>query len=297
MNLDRQKVLLIFVGAWVSAALLTWLVYAKAVAPHAEKMAEAIASTHDLPAGTRLKKADLKVVKVPEKDMPRTAVTDINLLIDRALLYPINSNEVISSTKVTNLSSAEGLAAIIEPGKRAISVTVSDVSSAGGLIQPRSHVDVLFTKTGSMKEAVTSTILQNIVVLSVGRLTEAGQTIDPRATRPQNQAATLLVTPEQAQKIELAKNQGKVSLALRNPLDRAVEEEEPATAYSLNIGPRSARGNVPNIRDDAVWNRLMGDDTLVAPPKPKVEEKKEPPRPRAVVDVYRGDKHVQEIFQ
>jgi pilus assembly protein CpaB len=296
VNLDRQKILFIFVGAWISAALLTWLVYAKAVAPHSEKMADAIAAMRDLPAGTRLKKTDLKLVKVTEKDMPRTAVTDMNQLIDRALLYPLNSNELISSTKVTGLSSAEGLAAIIEPGKRAISVTVSDVSGAGGLVQPRSHVDVLFTKTGSMKEAVTSTILQDIVVLSVGRLTEAGQTIDPRATRPQNQAATLLVTPEQAQKIELAKNQGKISLALRNPMDKAVTDEDPATAYSLNIGPKTVRGNVPNIRNDGVWKNLMGDDPPPAP-KPRVEEKKEPPRPRAVVDVYRGDKHVQEIFQ
>ena len=78
MNLDRQKILLIFAGAWVSAALLTWLVYAKAVAPHSEKMADAIAVTRDLPAGTRLKKTDLKLIKVTEKDMPRTAVADMN---------------------------------------------------------------------------------------------------------------------------------------------------------------------------------------------------------------------------
>ena len=78
-----------------------------------------------------------------------------------------------------------------------------------------------------MAEAVTTTILEDIVVLSMGRVTEVAQnaSIDPRATRPQSQAATLLVTPEQARKVELAKNQGKVSLSLRNPLDHAAVGE------------------------------------------------------------------------
>ncbi|MEO8126843.1 MAG: Flp pilus assembly protein CpaB [Bryobacteraceae bacterium] len=298
--MDRQKMLMIFAGAWVSAALLTWLVYAKAAGPRTEKLSDVIAAARDMPAGTRLKKTDLKKIKIAEKDMPRMAITDEGGALDQTLLHPINANETFARNKFASMGGAEGLSATIENGKRALSVPVTDATGAGGLIQPRSHVDVLFTRTGSMREALTTTILQDIIVLSIGRLTEAGQAVDARVTRPLTQAATLLVTPEEAKKLELAKNQGKISLALRNPLDKSVgESSEAATAETIDpemfagSAKYARRMNMPNIRDNGVWNQL----TNGAPAVKAKEEKKEPPKPRVVVDVYRGDKHVQEIFQ
>lgn len=298
--MDRQKMLMIFAGAWVSAALLTWLVYAKAAGPRTEKLSDVIAASRDMPAGTRLKKTDLKKIKIAEKDMPRMAITEEAAALDQILLHPINSNETFAKNKFASMGGAEGISATIENGKRAVSVPVTDATGAGGLIQPRSHVDVMFTRTGSMREALTTTILQDVIVLSIGRLTEAGQAVDMKVTRPLTQAATLLVTPEEAKKLELAKNQGKISLALRNPLDKSVaENSEAATAESLDpemfagTAKYARRLNTPNIRDNGVWNQI----TSGAPPVKPKEEKKEPPKPRVVIDVYRGDKHVQEIFQ
>src|SRR4051794_24180004 len=272
--MDRQKMLMIFVGAWVSAALLTWLVYAKAAGPRTEKLSDVIAASRDMPAGTKLKKSDLKHIKIAEKDLPKLAITEEAAALDQILLHPINSNETFAKNKFASMGGAEGLSATIEAGKRAVSVPVTDASGAGGLIQPRSHVDVLFTRTGSMREALTTTILQDVIVLSIGRLTEAGQTLDPKATRPQTQAATLLVTPDEAKKLELAKNQGKISLALRNPLDKSVaENSEAATAETLD--PEMFAGTAkyarrslatPNIRDRAVWNQITGAE---APPPVK----------------------------
>jgi pilus assembly protein CpaB len=295
--MDRRKAVLIFGGAWLSAALLTWFLWAETKAPKIEKTVVCVAVTHDLPAGTRLKKADIRLVHVPDKAVPKGAIFDEASAIDRVLLFPISSNETLTSAKMTSTSRAEGLAATIDPGKRAISVQINDTSGVAGLIQPRSHVDVLFTRTGSMAEALTSTILEDIVVLSIGRATEVSQNtnIDPKASRPQNQAVTLLVTPEEARKIELAKDQGKIGLSLRNPLDRsAADESGPTRAEALDIDPASLRNGrrVPNVRDPRVWDDLTAQNQI-----PKREEKKEPPKPRLVVDVFRGDKHVQEIFQ
>ncbi len=295
--MDRNRLLLIFGAAWVSAALLTWFLYASTKAPKTEKMSTVVAAAHDLPAGTRLKKSDVRMVNVVDRDVPKTAIRDISSVLERPLLFPVSANEPLSTAKVASAGGIEGLPAMIEHGKRAISVPVTDASSVAGLVQPRAHVDVLFTRTGSMAEAVTTTILEDVVVMSIGRNTEvqSGQ-IDPRAARPQNQAATLLVTPEQARKLELAKNQGKISLALRNPLDHGVSEENtPTTAEDLNVGPYlGRRGRGPNLRDNRYWAGLTGEDPD-APKKPP--QKKEPPKPRLVVDVFRGDKHVQEIFQ
>ena len=298
--MDRQKLLLIFGGAWVSAALLTWFLYARTKAPQTEKIVRVVAAARDLPAGTRLRKGDLKAVAMVERDIPKGAILDEKLLADRVLLYPVSNNEPLLTAKVAALAGAEGVTATIDAGKRAISVQITDSSGVSGLIQPRSHVDVLFTRTGSMTEAVTTTILEDVAVLAIGRATEA-QAIDPKQTRTQAQTATLLVTPEDAQKLELAKNQGKISLALRNPLDRSkMENAEGVGAEVLDPmifarrGPRGrALAGRAALKDPKAWAQLTGEDE--APPKPKVE-KKEPPKPRAVVDVYRGDKHVQEIF-
>jgi pilus assembly protein CpaB len=292
---DRQKIALIFVTAWVSAALLTWFLYATTKAPHAEKMVTITAAAHDMPAGTRLVTSDLKTIRVPEKDVPKAAILDQKLAIDRPLLFPVSANEAISSNKIANAAGAEGLPSLIEVGKRAVSVPVTDGSGVAGMIQPRAHVDVLFTKPGSNAEAVTTTILEDIVVLAMGRTTEVTTTSASTtatanaAPRPTTQAATLLVTPEQARKLELAKNQGKISLALRNPLDHTSAKDQSATTSDqLYAGFHPKTQNTPNLRDDRVWNQLIA----------KPPEKKEPaPPPRHVIDVYRGDKHVQEIFQ
>lgn len=281
--------LLIFIGAWISAALLTWFLYATTKAPHSEKMVAITAAARDMPAGTRLAKTDLKTVRVAEKDAPKSAILNPAILIDRPLLFPVGANEALSSNKVASAAGPEGLPALIEVGKRAVSVPIVDSSGVAGMIQPRAHVDVLFTKPGSVAEAVTTTILEDVVVLAMGRTTEVANsstTAVSTAARPTTQAATLLVTPEQARKLELAKNQGKISLSLRNPLDHTSAKDQSATTSDQLYAGFHPKQNTPNLRDDRVWNQL------VARPAPE-----KPPAPRHVIDVYRGDKHVQEIFQ
>ncbi|MBL8173175.1 MAG: Flp pilus assembly protein CpaB [Bryobacterales bacterium] len=324
-NLDRQKIMMIFGAALVCAFLMSWFVYAKAAGPTQEKLVKVVAAAQDMPAGTRLRQADVKLVSVPEKDLPKNAIADPKVAVDRVLRYPVGANELIVAGRLTAQGGIEGLATTIEPGKRAVSVPISDSTGAGGLVQPRSHVDVLFTRTGSMNEAVTTVLLQNVVVMSIGRNTEAGAVGAPAAAGggaapsvTATRAATLLVTPDQAAKLEFARQQGKISLALRNPLDSTVEEEnEPVvTAEDLNIGETSRRvrgknlargGPTPNVKNDEVWKRLTSgepvimnpDGSIVPAPKPAPvkEAPKEPPKPRFVVDVFKGDKHLQEVFQ
>jgi pilus assembly protein CpaB len=324
--MDRQKILMIFGGAFLAATLLTWFLYAKTQAPQKEKMAAVVAVSRDLPAGVRLTKGDLRKVDIAEKDIPKMSLNDAGMALDRVLLYPVNANEPLTSNKLSSLTGIDGLASTIQNGKRALSVQINDISGVAGLIQPRAHVDVLFTRPGSMTEALTSTILEDVVVLSVGRTTEAqslsstdskGGTSSPSPMASPggniNRAVTLLVTPEQARKLELAKNQGKISLALRNPLDKTNGEEgDDATVSGESLDPlmyaRLARarggkmrntGPLPNLKDNAAWSKLIGDDDTARPRPPVVvtpPAKPVPPAPRAVIDVYRGDKHVQEIF-
>ena len=148
-----------------------------------------------------------------------------------------------------------------------------------------------------MSEAISSTILQNVKVFSMGKMVQVGQAVDPKA--PKVPVATLIVTPDQAKILELAKNEGRISLSLRNPLDP--QSDGDTTPISTDVldplastrGGRNRRtiasGRVPNLEDPSVWKELT------APPK-AAPKKETPPPPRAVVEVFRGDKHVQEIF-
>ncbi|HZO55107.1 MAG TPA: Flp pilus assembly protein CpaB [Bryobacteraceae bacterium] len=304
--MDRQKLLTIFGVAWVSAALLTWFLYAKTKGPKTEATVKIMAAARDLPAGTMIGKKDLKLITIAERDKPGGALVGPQEALNRALLFPVNQNEPITAPKLSTLGGAEGVSATIQPGMRAVSVAFTDATGASGLLQPRSHVDVLFTRTGSLTEAMTVTLLEDVVVLSVGRNTEVQQTGVANVktavrSSTSTQTATLMVTPEQAQKLELGKNQGKISLALRNPSDRSIRNE-PKAAVIEEIDPlllmRSGRrGGVRmpgvNVRDQGEWANLIGGEGA---PKKKAEEKKEPPKPKLVVDVFRGDKHVQEIF-
>jgi Flp pilus assembly protein CpaB len=231
------------------------------------------------------------------------------------LMVPLNTNEPILQGKLSNPTSVEGVSSTIEPGYRAVSVPITDVSGVAGLIQPGSKVDVLFTRPGSMAEATTSTILQNVKVLSTGKTVALGQTPDPKA--PKSQVVTLVLTPAEAQKLELAKNEGKISLSLRNPLDPSQNAQtEPMTTEVLDpmISARLARARrgrttslgKANLDDPDVWQQLTGDKKPVDPRKAAAEEEarrkkeeadRERLRPKVVVDVFRGDKHTQETFK
>jgi pilus assembly protein CpaB len=164
-----------------------------------------------------------------------------------------------------------------------------------GMVQPNAHVDVLFTRPGSMAEAVTTTILENVKVLSTGRQIPTGQTVDPRT--PRSPVVTLVLTPGDAQKLELAKNQGKISLSLRNPLDASRSEAAgPITAETLDPNVHSRVAAAKKLRTPTPVRAMPGDGEGGWPAL-KSAPKKEPEKPRVVVDVYRGDKHVQELFK
>lgn len=305
--MDKRRILVLFGIAWISAALLTWFLYASTITAKPQARRAVMVAARDLPLGATLKKTDLKEIKYLEQDIPRGALFSEAEALRRVTLYPVSTNEPLTLSKLSTTDGPEGIMATIPAGHRAVSVPITDVSGVSGLITPGSRVDVLFTRPGSMAEAVTSTILQNVKVLAVGRLISPNQTVDAKATKMP--VATLIVTPEDAQKLELAKNEGKVSLTLRNPLDNnSIVDSNPVTTEVLDpyVSARVARAKrgrttqlakVPNLEDPRVWAELTGEKKYQDPEQLATKNKKPVPvPPRAIVDVYRGDKHVQEVF-
>jgi len=293
--MDRQRIIMLFGAAALMAGLLSWFLYASTVAPHAETRTAVLAVAHDLQVGEMVKKADLKKVNVLPRDVPKGAILNEKDALGRVALYPISANAPLVTLSLSQLAGADGIPATIPAGYRAVSVTINDVSGVAGLIQPGAHVDVLFTRPGTMAEAITSTILQNVKVLAIGHSVQPGQVVDPKA--PKVPVATLVVVPEDAQKLELAKNEGRISLVLRNPLDGgAGVDGRPVNADVLDpslkgkVAMTKLRNSVADPRELSAMNEKPKE--VVIPPAKLAP----PPPPRAVIDVFRGDKHVQEVF-
>ncbi len=295
--MQRQRVLVAFGIAWVSALLLSWWVYKTATAPQKRDLVQAVAASRDLPVGKRLAAADLKLVTLDRKDLPQGASLKISDLVDRAVTTPISASELVLERKLASKGGGDSLTALIEPGKRAVAVQVNETSGVAGFVQPGTRVDVLFTRTLANGDAAATTILQNVKVIAYGKQLEPGGKLDTRTTAGQT-VATLLVTQEEAEKLALAVQRGKIQLALRNPLDdELTEETQPVRSADLGIdepvrgGPRSA-APVHALPAGPSDLRLGAETPATGNPRPGASRDG-----RIVIRVYRGSKVSEEVFK
>jgi pilus assembly protein CpaB len=160
------------------------------------------------------------------------------------VITPVSANEPLMTAKLADKEAGGGLPIVIPEGMRAVSVKVDEVIGVAGFVLPGTRVDVLVTisTNADNDEAATRVILQNVQALA------AGQTIQKNANgEPQTATViTLLVTPEQAEKLTLAATEGQIQLALRNTLDMAEVETEGIQAARLvrtEAPPKPAAGS------------------------------------------------------
>src|SRR5881409_1725915 len=281
--MQRHRVLVAFGIAWMTALLLSWWVYKKTTAPQLRDLITVAAAAHDLGIGRRIQADDLKLVTLDRKDLPRGVFVKTSDVVDRAVAVPIFAGEIVLNAKLATKGSGDGLTALIEPGMRAVSVQVNEISGVSGFIQPGTRVDVLFTRTFSNGDAATITILQNVKVLAYGRQLDPSAKVDQRDTnRPT--VATLLVTQEEAQKVVLAQQRGRIQLVLRNGLDDKVDEfTDPVAAGDLGIEEPRRPQPPPPARPVP-----PPDSVTRASKAAKADED------TRVIRIYRGDKMTEE---
>src|SRR5437762_13917136 len=107
--MDRQKIVLILGLALVSAAALTWFLYANTVVPKQEKKLVVFAAARDLPVGRMVLKTDLRRITLGTRDVPKGAVTTEREALNRVLLYPVSVNEPLLLSKLSGTTTAEGV--------------------------------------------------------------------------------------------------------------------------------------------------------------------------------------------
>lgn len=181
---------------------------------------DVVVAAKPLQVGVSVKPDDIRVQKMPKESFPKGAFSKVEEVIDRPVVSNILLDEPILEGRLAARGAGMGLAPIIPVGMRAVSVRVNEVVGVAGFVLPGMHVDVLVTgrPPGSEDHTMTTTVLQDITVLSAGQTLQS----DPRGQAINAPVVTLLVTPEQAEVLTLAGNEAKIQLVLRNTSDKTI---------------------------------------------------------------------------
>jgi len=241
-----QKRPLMFLGVAIGIALVTTvLVYqwlqgqrvTETVAPEVviEGVNVAVAST-DIPWGTPLTEQTVRMVPYPEGSVPVGHFTDRDLLKGRVILANLKKHEAILDSKLAPIDIKNGgVVAVMDPNKRAMAVKVNEIVGLPGFVQPGDRVDIMgtFDKPSSQRgqnELITKTVLENTLVLAVGTQMERKKgEEEPVAVK----VITLEVTLDEAEKLAMAENGGKLRLALRSPLNPDIKKTTGADFNAL----------------------------------------------------------------
>src|SRR5579864_2036831 len=227
--MNRTRLLFIGILALALGAAVSTLVYHRlqAKAAPARTDVDVVVAANDIQVGAKIGDHDLKIVKYPPDDLPPGVFHTKTSVVGHGAVLPIGKGEFVVPDK---LAAGPGLSALIAMGMRAEAVRVNDVTGVAGFALPGTRVDVLVTgnPTGS-SEPQTATVLQNIRVLATGQRTERSGTGEPQNAT----VVTLLVSPEDSERLALASQEGRIQLVLRNRLD--VKQETPAAIKNTNL--------------------------------------------------------------
>jgi pilus assembly protein CpaB len=207
-------------------------------------MRDIVLAARPLAVGTTVKPADIKIGKMPASVFPKGAFSKPEEVIDRPLISNILMDEPIEEGRLAARGSGLGLAPVIPVGMRGVTVRVNDVTGIAGFVLPGMRVDVLVTGHPPNSDgSVTTTALQNMLVLSAGTVMQA----DARGQAMPSATVTLLATPEQAETLTLANADTRIQLVLRNGSDQTIEKT-PGRDIAELYGERSVHKKVENPR-------------------------------------------------
>lgn len=205
----------------------------------------------DLPVGTKLSAEQLTVAQLPSGSTPNGTFESADKLIGRVTLSSIAAREVVTESKLAPGGTSAGLSAVIPDGYRAMTVRVDEVVGVSGFITPGTLVDVVVVtqppENSKTKDTISKIVLQNIKVLA------SGQNIDRSKDDREASAVksvTLLVTPEQAEKLALAATEGKVTLVMRNSVDQQNETTTGANKRSMLTGEAATQVGDPSTANE-----------------------------------------------
>ncbi len=258
-------------------------------------MTKIVVAAVDLPLASKIKPEDLTLSEWPTDHLPLGAVRDPKELVGRILLSRVLTGQPVLPGMLAAKNAGNGLAALIPPNMRAMAVRVDDLVGVAGFIHPDDRVDVLVTLQPSRPGAMTTTkiFMQNVKVLAVGQEVEANDQARMHATPAT--VATLLVSPQDSERLALASAQGRLLLTLRSWTDSLPVNTEGAIADELIGEPPVAAGKPAEspARSPVAARRGRGKQVAASAP-PAVLPSEQPKKD--VVEILRGDRFEQRNF-
>ena len=229
---------------------------------------QAVVAARPLQVGMMITKDDVKVVPWPAANIVPGSFTEIERVVNRGVIGSFSENEPLTEAKLAAVGAGAGLPPTITEGMRAVSIRVNEVVGVAGFVIPGTRVDVLVTvrgnQAGQNQEPQTRMVLSNVQVLTAGtrydqeRATAEGKPIP-------TSVVTLLLTPDDAEKLTLASEEGRIMLTLRNPLDT-----EPTVTDGAKFSGLLGKPSAPPVRQVVQGRTVVRSAAPSAPPPPKI---------------------------
>jgi len=278
--MNRNRLLLIGFIALALGAFVSLVVYRNLQSRTSSKTPpgeEIVVAADDLQVGSKIDDKDVRLVRFPSGELPAGCFHQKTKVVGRGVVLPIAKGEFVLPNKLAAENAGAGLPSLIPPGMRAVSVRVNDTTSVSGFVQPGTRVDVLLTgNPQGSSEQQTTTVLENVAVIATGQRLERNSAGEPQSAP----VVTLLVSPDDAERLTLATTQGHIQLALRNPLDTKQED-------------------VAAVKSNSLYKNVS-EPTPAAAPRSRAKHvvvQAPPPVPAAyTVEVYKGDKKEEDKF-
>ncbi|HEX5216250.1 MAG TPA: Flp pilus assembly protein CpaB [Vicinamibacterales bacterium] len=238
----------------------------------------AVVAKDRIPVGVLLSADMVKRVPWPADTPVPASFSQPEEVVGRGVTAAFAANEPITEDKLAAKNMGGGLPPQIPQGMRAMSVRVNDVVAVAGFTTPGTRVDVLVTVKAN-QEPISRVVLSNVQVLTANTKYEVEK--NQQGQSMPITIVTFLLTPQDAEKMALAQNEGQIMLALRNPLDVAATETQGARMSSLFGAPAP-----PPVR-----KVVQGQTRMVPPPPPP------PPPPPNTVEMVRAGKKGEVIIK
>ena len=225
MAINRSSVTLVVSAIVGLAAVVVSAIWIRS--HNASQLVQVVMATEEIDPGVKLRPEYLRLADWPKASVPHGAAHTTEALVGRVTRSAITPNEVIVERMLLPTGAAGSLAGVITPGMRAVTIPVSEVAGVAGFAMPGNFVDVLLSSKDDTGQPVSKIVLQRVLVLAIDQ---------ERAVKDESHgkvvnAVTLEVTPQQAEKLDVARAVGTLSLALRSQEDR-----EPGTGAGARKG-------------------------------------------------------------
>lgn len=247
-------------------------------------LASIVVAAKEIPTGVVLTPEHLKLVELPKNSVPAMTFGRVEDVVGRVTTIRVLADDILLEGKLSPIGSLAGLQSVIPEGMRAITVKSNEVIGLGGFLSPGDSVDVIgAVQERSDSAMVTKTVLQNVRVLTVGQEMERSSDGKQRIV----ETVTLLVLPEEAERLVLVTSQGKIQLVLRSSVDVSQSTSGVTTFDSVLGRPKPAP--TPAGKPEA--------PIVEAKPEPAAELLQPEPSPKITVEILRGSRKEQREFE